>query len=354
MARLFKNINLIFIIMKKTIYLLTIFLLGCKCLTPQNLPIQIIDAGPNCTAPLPDYKHFFTVRDNCGFVTLIQDPAPGLILTSENPYIKITMIATDFSSNTAKVFFDVLLVDTIPPVIEIDTSFYAMAPDQWIKLSKAYHNQIGRAMDAACRDYGMFCDSTFYKKSLLSVTGPGYNRGAWGIFVDPDSKVMAVNDKQFRDMGFTPLPDGIITPLTINAGQDTLSSYYNMLDGGISYNYLGTGGIPEMYKSERYGNFAYHIPLGPAYYNVELHFAEIYWKEPGKRIFSVTVEGDPIPELTEIDLFDRFGFASPYVKTLTNIWAIDGYLDLVFSATIDYAKLSGIVITKVNPIQTNL
>ncbi len=357
MPRLFYHTNLIFNIMKKTIYLLTILLFGCKCLTPQNLPIQIIDAGPDCTAPLPDYKGFFTARDNCGFVTLIQDPAPGLILTPGNPYVQITIIATDFSSNTDKVVFDVLLQDTIPPAIEIDTSFYTITQDQWSKLSVAYHNQIGRSMDAACRDYGTFCDSTFYKKSLLSLTGPGYNRGAWGTFIDPGLTVIPVTDDQLEEMGFTTYTlqfiDPTPTPLTIDAGQDT-GNWFIMLNGNVSFNYLTTGSIPEMYKSERFGNFSYRIPIGTGYFNIELHFAEIFWHEPGKRIFSVTIEGKPIPDLTAVDLYDRVGFANPYVKTLTNIWAIDGYLDLVFSATIDYAKLSGIVITKVNPIQTNL
>jgi hypothetical protein len=53
-----------------------------------------------------------------------------------------------------------------------------------------------------------------------------------------------------------------------------------------------------LYQGERYGNFAYHIPLAPGKYRVTLHFAETWFGTPesheaaaGNRLFNVFANG---------------------------------------------------------------
>ena len=43
-----------------------------------------------------------------------------------------------------------------------------------------------------------------------------------------------------------------------------------------------------LYQSERYGqNFGYQIPVANGTYEVDLHFAEIFWTSAGQRVFDV-------------------------------------------------------------------
>ena len=46
-----------------------------------------------------------------------------------------------------------------------------------------------------------------------------------------------------------------------------------------------------LYQSERYGDFSYAIPVATGDYLVTLKFAEIYWTQPGQRVFNVLLEG---------------------------------------------------------------
>src|SRR5580704_18309107 len=56
-----------------------------------------------------------------------------------------------------------------------------------------------------------------------------------------------------------------------------------------------------LYRSERYGNFSYNIPVPNGSYTVSLLFAEIYWTSAGKRVFDVNVEGKPA--IHALDIF---------------------------------------------------
>ena len=41
----------------------------------------------------------------------------------------------------------------------------------------------------------------------------------------------------------------------------------------------------EVYRSERYGDFSYAIPLADGAYSLRLQFAEIYWTDDGMRVW---------------------------------------------------------------------
>ena len=96
-----------------------------------------------------------------------------------------------------------------------------------------------------------------------------------------------------------------------------------------------------LYQSERWGTFAYAVPVEPGTYEVTFQFAEVYFAAPGKRVFSVTAEGEPIVQ--GLDLFAEAGHDAAYDVTET-VTVTDGALDLAFSATVNNAKLAAVVV----------
>ncbi len=115
--------------------------------------------------------------------------------------------------------------------------------------------------------------------------------------------------------------------------------------GGFSYaSAVPIAGSPDagLYQSERAGKqFGYRIPLASGDYTVRLHFAEIYWKDPGSRTFSVAMEAKAV--ISGLDLCATAGPRAALVKEWQQNVA-DGFLDLVFTGQVDNAKVSGIEI----------
>ena len=60
-----------------------------------------------------------------------------------------------------------------------------------------------------------------------------------------------------------------------------------------------------LYQSERFGDFAYTVPLPNGHYVVTLHFAEIYWTTAGQRVFDVEIEGTEV--VSNLDLVATVG-----------------------------------------------
>ena len=95
------------------------------------------------------------------------------------------------------------------------------------------------------------------------------------------------------------------------------------------------------YRTERFGAFSYDIPLPDGVYQVTLKFAEIYWKEPGKRVFDVSVEGREV--LGGLDLLTRVGPLDPYDFTVLAV-VEDRELNIVFTPRVNWAKVSAVLI----------
>jgi hypothetical protein len=102
--------------MKKILFLITIAVLAsCKCLS--QIPPQYIYPVSGCEAPLPDYLPMVTVSDNCAIESIIQTPSPGFMLTGIAPVTTVIIKATDKSGNISQIAFNVVLKDTIAPII---------------------------------------------------------------------------------------------------------------------------------------------------------------------------------------------------------------------------------------------
>ncbi len=87
---------------------------------------------------------------------------------------------------------------------------------------------------------------------------------------------------------------------------------------------------------------AYRIPLPKGRYDVTLHFAELYYREPGRRVFHVLVEGARI--LEDLDVLVKAGFATAYKHSARGIEIRDGVLDIDFRGRVGDPMISGIEI----------
>ena len=122
--------------------------------------------------------------------------------------------------------------------------------------------------------------------------------------------------------------------------------YYNGTSKTYSKTSLAIAGTTDdaLYQTERYGNsFSYDIPVPAGTYLVKLHFAEIYWTNPGKRVFDVEVENKTW--LTGFDIFAEAGHATAIVKEL-EIAVHDDTLNLDFIASVNNAKISAIEVVE--------
>ncbi|MGY6283937.1 malectin domain-containing carbohydrate-binding protein [Methylorubrum extorquens] len=150
----------------------------------------------------------------------------------------------------------------------------------------------------------------------------------------------------------------------INAGGDALTQdgiefladqfftegfTFGDIEGGNGLQPIFTNTV---YQTERYGNFSYAIPVASTSqaYTVELRFGELWWSNPGQRVFDVTLEGQTI--LNDLDILAQTGsFNTPYTYVSGPITAgANGTLDLQFASSIDNAQLSGIIVRQANTL----
>ena len=126
--------------------------------------------------------------------------------------------------------------------------------------------------------------------------------------------------------------------------------------GGIVYttNVSIAGTLNDaIYQSERYGNFSYNIPLPNGSYDLNLHFAELYFGVKttggtGKRVFNVNVEGGQA-QLQGYDIIaEAGGHAKAIVERFNGVNVSDGNLTIAFSSLINYAKISAIEIISID------
>ncbi|MBB2962091.1 malectin domain-containing carbohydrate-binding protein [Methylobacterium sp. R2-1] len=149
---------------------------------------------------------------------------------------------------------------------------------------------------------------------------------------------------------------GIVAAINAGGGaliQDGISfSADQYFTGGATFidgsggNGLQSAFAGTVYQTERYGNFSYAIPVASTSqaYTVELRFGELWWSNPGQRVFDVSLEGQIV--LNDLDILAQTGnFNTPYAYVSGPITAgANGTLDLQFANGIDNAKLSGIIV----------
>lgn len=143
--------------------------------------------------------------------------------------------------------------------------------------------------------------------------------------------------------------DGATPIVRLNAGSESLDAWSeDQFFAGKSKTYTKAKDIRStpndaLYHSERYGKtFSYDIPVnGEGPYLVKLHFAEVYFKDAGKRVFSVDVENGQ-GTLNDFDIVAEAGAQRAVVKTFDHIVVTDSVLTLAFAASTNNAKVSAI------------
>jgi len=86
--------------------------MGCTCI--GQLQTQYLYVDESCKAQLPDYLQIVSMDDNCSEVSLAQDPPAHAYISV---HTDVTITATDQAGNINASTFQVMLLDTIPPVL---------------------------------------------------------------------------------------------------------------------------------------------------------------------------------------------------------------------------------------------
>ena len=98
-----------------------------------------------------------------------------------------------------------------------------------------------------------------------------------------------------------------------------------------------------LYQSEYYGrNISFQQELQNGSYDVTLKFAEIYFNQAGKRVFDVKIEDKLV--LNDFDIYKRTGGTNIASDQTFQVEVNDGWLNIDFLASVNNAKISGIVI----------
>jgi hypothetical protein len=116
---------------------------------------------------------------------------------------------------------------------------------------------------------------------------------------------------------------------------------------------VGESSGKPLLQGERYGNFAYHIPLAPGKYRLTLHFAETWWGTPeshegaeNQRVFSVFANG--VALLRSFEVAKEAG--GPYRAVEKSFDGLEpnaqGILALEFVPSKNYAEINAIEVVE--------
>ncbi len=122
----------------------------------------------------------------------------------------------------------------------------------------------------------------------------------------------------------------------------------NSFVGGSTTTYPATQSVsgtsdPTLYQSERFAKqLIYNIPVPNGSYNVTLSFAEMYFNAAGKRVFSVSLEGQTV--LQDLDIWALVGQFAALQRSF-KVTVNNGVLNIVGTASINNAQLAAVEVT---------
>ncbi len=102
----------------------------------------------------------------------------------------------------------------------------------------------------------------------------------------------------------------------------------------------------ELYQTERFGTYAYEVPVTNAKYSVVMHFVEMYQESAGQRSFSVSVEGKEV--MSNVDLYSLAGHDGAYDFVVEDVNVTDETFTISLTTQADNATLSGFAIYSSN------
>jgi len=189
--------------MKKVLIVLMAVLTSCGCVIGQ-VPPQYLYVDETCSAALPDYIPKLKFSDNCAIDTVEQMPAAGTWLTSFNPTITVLIRAKDVFGNKTDMMFNVTLLDTIPPTIEVIDS--ALISDVYDQMNTVY--DIG---DRILARQELWFDATFdYEAQNIPPDLIPYNEYSNKMLVTWATPSLAFTGQGFRVHTFVAQGDTLI------------------------------------------------------------------------------------------------------------------------------------------------
>jgi hypothetical protein len=198
---------------------------------------------------------------------------------------------------------------------------------------------------------------------------PGLTAGNYTVSANLDGYVEGAEENVSIEAGESTTVDfeleasnGTENSIRINSGGPALSvddlewAADNSFENGTTYSDeidIANTTNPQLYQSERYANdvsLTYEIPVENGTYNVNLHFAEIFFGVPGagsaggegSRVFDIDIE-DGLAQINDYDIVVvAGGSATAVVESFTDIVVEDGSLTIVLTSVVENAKISGI------------
>ncbi len=100
--------------------------------------------------------------------------------------------------------------------------------------------------------------------------------------------------------------------------------------------------MPAVYQSVRYDVDGYSLQIPNGTYAVTLNFNEPHYTVPGKRVFGVKVQGQPLVD--KLDLFATMGTNQAHDLKVPDVKVTDGTLKIDFIRVVEFPCIAGIVV----------
>ena len=97
-----------------------------------------------------------------------------------------------------------------------------------------------------------------------------------------------------------------------------------------------------LYQTVRYDVSAYHLAVPNGACRVTLKFSEPNYKEAGKRVFDVQLQGRTV--ITNLDIFARVGQNRALDYSFEDVSVTNGWLDIDFVRRVEYPSIAGLVV----------
>ncbi|TMM53774.1 PKD domain-containing protein [Maribacter algarum] len=213
------------------------------------------------------------------------------------------------------------------------------------------------------------------------VSGPNTATFSSTTIEDPDISDLVEGDYVFRLTAIDDENDMGSDEVTITVASEPSSLLINSGGPAFTFNtqewtadqYFVGGSIfeeaiaiantenDELYQTERFstsGTLVYEIPVINGNYNVDLHFAELFYGVGsqaggvGSRIFNIQVENEA--QISNYDIVAAAGgSATAIIESLTNVPVTDGMLTITLTSVVEFPKISGIGVYETRPPDVN-
>ena len=178
-----------------------------------------------------------------------------------------------------------------------------------------------------------------------SFVGPGGR-----VWMSDASNAYAGSDKRNENIIAKPQAAGTTAPNEPVFGSYPYAGTIAFTDNQELYKTYRAKMNPDPALPERVMN--YRVPINNGTYTVKLHFAELYWTQPGQRVFDVRIEGATVKSNFDIIQQARAehpntsGKDTAVVLQFPNVQVTDGVLNISTVTKVDYGALSGIEILR--------